>query len=124
VTCRRDRIQLRDPGTQRWAVSVNASGRVVDGAVLFEGRTIALVFAHADTFTQLVVLGLHDGAIHHRLTLSGVDLVRFAAARGYALLRSEAHTLCCSTYDSGACSRSTASDPCSTPRSTTQATPS
>jgi hypothetical protein len=93
VTCRRDRVTLRDPGTQRWAVTVNAPGRVVDGAVLFDGRTIALVFAATDALVQLVVLGLHDGAIHHRLTLQGIDLVRFAPARGYALLRSEAHTL-------------------------------
>src|SRR5262249_14849477 len=93
VTCRRDRITLRDPGTQRWGVGVGAPGRVVDGAVLFEGRTIALVFATGDTLVQLVVLGLHDGAIHHRLTLQEIDLVRFAPARGYALLRSTAHTL-------------------------------
>jgi ATPase family associated with various cellular activities (AAA)/Winged helix domain, variant len=93
VTCKRDRVTLRDPGTQRWAVTVNAPGRVVDGAVLFDGRTIALVFAVNETLVQLVVLGLHDGAIHHRLTLQGIDLVRFAPARGYALLRSEAHTL-------------------------------
>ncbi|HEY1557833.1 MAG TPA: ATP-binding protein [Kofleriaceae bacterium] len=89
LLCRRDRVQLRDPGTERWAVTlVLGAGRVVDGAVLFGGRSVALVVASGGALAQLLVLGLHDGTLHHRITLSGVELVRFAPARGYALMRS------------------------------------
>jgi len=89
VVCRRDRVQLRDPGTERWQVSLPGPGRVVDGAVLFEGRTVALAVAIGDTLAQLVVLGLHDGALQHRIGLSGIDLVRFAPARGFAVFRAQ-----------------------------------
>ncbi|MEO9184216.1 MAG: hypothetical protein ABI467_12040, partial [Kofleriaceae bacterium] len=88
VVCRRDRVHLRDPGTERWQVALPGPGRVVDGAVLFEGRTVALAIATGDALAQLVVLGLHDGALQHRIGLSGIDLVRFAPARGFALFRS------------------------------------
>ncbi|HLL21027.1 MAG TPA: hypothetical protein VK427_02800, partial [Kofleriaceae bacterium] len=61
--------------------------------VLFGGRSVALVVASAQGITQLMILGLHDGAIHHRLTLSGIDLVRFAPARGFAVMRSGLRTI-------------------------------
>ena len=93
VVCHRDRVHLRDPGTERWAIAMGTGGRVVDGAVLFDGRTVALVLASGDHFTQLVVINLHDGAVQHRLTLSGIDLVRFAAVRGFAMLRSQGHSV-------------------------------
>ena len=94
VACRRDRVQLRDPGTQRWSVTLGTGGRVVDGAILFDARAVVLVVASLDAgSSQLVVLNLHDGAIQHRVTLRGVDLVRFAPARGYALMRSDRRKL-------------------------------
>ena len=88
VVCRRDRVHLRDPGTERWSVPLPASGRVLDGAVLLEGRTVALAIGVGDKLSQLVVLGLHDGALQHKIGLTGIDLVRFASARGFALFRS------------------------------------
>ena len=88
LLCRRDRIQLHDPGTDRWTRPLATGGRVVDGAVLFGGRSVALVLATADALTQLLVLGLRDGTLQHRITLSGIDLVRFATVRGLALMRS------------------------------------
>jgi hypothetical protein len=89
VACGRDRIRLRTASSERWAVP--AIGRVVDGALLFEGRTVALVTATpAGALAQLVVIGLHDGAIHHRITLAGVEQIRFAPARGFALMRAGA----------------------------------
>ncbi len=93
VVCHRDRVHLRDPGTERWVIAMGTGGRVVDGAVLFDGRTVALVLASGDHFTQLVVINLHDGVVQHRLTLSGIDLVRFAAVRGFAMLRSQSHSI-------------------------------
>src|SRR5205085_2865263 len=41
IVCRRDQVQLRDPGTERWSVTIPAgAGRVVDGTVLFGGRSV------------------------------------------------------------------------------------
>jgi hypothetical protein len=93
VACRRDRVVLRDPSAERWSVPAVASQRVIDGAALLDGRTATLVAGHGKTPSQLLVIGLHDGSIQHRVTLTGIELVRFAAARGYALLRSGARTL-------------------------------
>jgi len=93
VACRRDRVALRDPSTERWSVPVIASQRAIDGAVLFDGRTAAIVAGHGRTPNQLLVISLHDGSLQHRVTLTGIELVRFAAARGYALLLSGPRTL-------------------------------
>ncbi len=87
VVCRRQNVQLRDPGTERWTITLPGTGRVLDGCVLLDGRMVALLVATGDALAQLVVLGLHNGAVLHRLTLAGIDLVRFAPARGYALFR-------------------------------------
>jgi hypothetical protein len=94
VACRRDRIALRDPTTERWSIACALGGaRIVDGAVLFDGRSAALAVAHAGVLTQLIVIGLHDGTIQHRVTLTGIGLVRFAPARGLALFCSGPRTL-------------------------------
>ena len=86
---RQGRIVLRNGTTERWNVAgALATSRVVDGAVLFDGRSAALVVAHGAILSQLLVVGLHDGAIQLRVTLTGIDLVRFAPARGYALFAS------------------------------------
>jgi hypothetical protein len=93
VACRRDRVVLRDPSTERWGVPALGGQRAIDGAVLFDGRTAALVVGHGGTPGQLLVIGLHDGSLQHRVTLTGIELVRFAAARGHALLLSGPRTL-------------------------------
>src|SRR5579863_3951384 len=98
VTCRREHVELRDPGTKRWSGTIPVSGgRVVDGVTLFDGRTVALLVATStagrDALAQLLVLGLNDGSIQHRMTLSGIEAVRFAPTRGFALMRSSSQTL-------------------------------
>jgi len=94
VACRRDRVVLRDPTTERWSVTgLIPTGRVVDGAVLFEGRSVVLVVAHNGSLHQLVVVNLHDGSLLYRITLNSIELVRFAPARGHALLVSGAQLL-------------------------------
>ena len=94
VACRRDRVVLRDPTTERWNVAgAIPTGRVVDGAVLFEGRSVALVVAHNARLHQLVVINLHDGSLLYRITLTSIDLVRFAPVRGHALLVTGAQLL-------------------------------
>jgi len=87
-----DRVALRDPTTERWSTSYGGA-RIVDGAVLFDGRSAALVTAYAGALAQLLVIGLHDGALQHRVTLTAVTQVRFAPSRGYAMLVSGARTL-------------------------------
>ncbi|MEZ4367615.1 MAG: hypothetical protein R2939_15265 [Kofleriaceae bacterium] len=95
VFARGSRLALRDVTTERWSVTVRGTGRVVDGAVLLDGRSVALVLgAPGDGApAHLAVHGLHDGAAQARLAVQGVDLVRFAPARGLALLRSGPRTL-------------------------------
>jgi len=91
VTCHRDKIRLRDAASERWTIP--AVGRVVDGATLLEGRTVALVVATpGGALSQLVVLGLHDGSTLHRIKLTGIEQVRFASARGFALMRAGPRT--------------------------------
>lgn len=86
LTCRRDAVVLRDPNRERWSANVLlGSGRVVDGAVLFDGGSAVLAVAQSGSLAQLIVMNLHNGMVQHRMTLTGIDLVRFAPARGYAL---------------------------------------
>jgi hypothetical protein len=93
VVCLRDRVALRDLGTERWAISLGAGGRVVDGAVLFGGRAIALVVESGGALARMIVVGAHDGAIQHRLALHGIDRIRFARERGFALMRLDSRRL-------------------------------
>jgi hypothetical protein len=93
VVCGRGRFQLRDLTSERWTIPAGG-GRVVGGAAVFEGRSVALVVATSGgSLSQLVVLGLHDGATHHRIALTGVGRVRFAATRGLALMQAGARTV-------------------------------
>ncbi len=88
IVCRRDRVSLRDPGTDRWSTSVAlGGGTIVDGAALFGGRTVALLVAQGASLKYLLVLSLHDGSLHHRIGLSGIERVHFAAMRGFALMQ-------------------------------------
>jgi hypothetical protein len=89
VVCRRDRVTLRGTSSQRWSASLAGSGLVVDGAILFDGRGVGLLVqsgSDAAPRYQLVIAGLHEPVVHHRITLSGVEVVRFAPSRGFALL--------------------------------------
>jgi len=96
LLCRRDRVTLREATSERWTTSIGGRGdRVLDGAILFDGRSVALLVEQAGDppSRQLLVLGLHEPLVQHRLTLAGVDAVRFAPARGFALLRAERRLL-------------------------------
>jgi hypothetical protein len=94
LLCHRDRLTLREPTTERWStLPLGRDARVLDGAILFEGRSAALVVMlpppsiGAEPIQQLVVVGLHDGRVQHRLTLASVGAVRLAAIRGFGLVR-------------------------------------
>jgi hypothetical protein len=94
LLCNRDRLTLREPTTERWStLPLGRDARVLDGAILFEGRSAALVVMlpppslGAEPIQQLVVVGLHDGRVQHRLTLASVGAVRLAAIRGFGLVR-------------------------------------
>jgi hypothetical protein len=87
VTCTRDRVKLRDAASERWSVPAPGS-RVVDGAMLFGGRAVALVSLHTGNSRQLTLLGLHDGALQQRISLATVDAIRFAPTRGVAAILS------------------------------------
>jgi len=93
VICRRERVALREPSAERWNTApLGRDTRIVGGSVLLDGRSAALqVLAPPPArggapVEQLVVIGLHDPVVQHRLTLAGVDAIRFAPARGFALV--------------------------------------
>ena len=94
VVCTRTDIAMRDGARERW-ITRNAiqSGRIVDGAIVFDGRSAALVVARNNALAQLLVLNLHDGAVQQRVTLTDIALVRFAAARGVAVMFGKASTV-------------------------------
>ena len=84
-------LRLTDLGGERWATPALEGSRLIAGSAIFEARAIALMiqgYAQA-----LVVVSARDGGLQHRIPLSDVTAVRFAARRGYALLRSGEHRL-------------------------------
>jgi hypothetical protein len=89
---RREQLTLREPSAERWTTAALGPGTVVDGAVIFDGRSAALLVATPPQAAgrapvhQLVVIGLHEPVVQHRLTLTQVDKVRFAPRRGFALM--------------------------------------
>jgi hypothetical protein len=87
VTCTRDRVKLRDAASERWSISAPGS-RIIDGAMLFGGRAVALVSLGVSEARLVTVLGLHDGALQQRISLSTVDAIRFAPTRGVAAILS------------------------------------
>ncbi|MBA3540841.1 MAG: hypothetical protein H0T79_14610, partial [Deltaproteobacteria bacterium] len=90
LLCQRDRITLREASSVRWSTSIGGrEDRVLDGSILFDGRSVALLVEQAGEANarQLVILGLREPIVQHRMTLAGVDSLRFASLRGFALLR-------------------------------------
>ncbi|MEO8701522.1 MAG: ATP-binding protein [Kofleriaceae bacterium] len=90
--CQRHALSLREGTSTRWSVSPAREGRVVDGAILSDGRSAALVVQRAGT-QSILVIGLRDGVVQHRINLPDVSPVRFAARRGVALVLGERRRL-------------------------------
>ncbi len=90
LVCRDHRVALREPTTERWSTDGLGIDRVIDGAILFDGRSAALRASATGRdgapAEQLLVIGLRDAVVQHRLTLSHAEAVRFAPARGFALV--------------------------------------
>jgi len=84
----RRRLALREQETLRWTHATPLPGPITAIAPVFDGKAIAIAIGDR-TSQAIVVVGLRDGAILHRLTVGPVHGVHFAAARGVALL----HTL-------------------------------
>jgi hypothetical protein len=90
LVCTRNRVTLREPTAERWSTGMVGPGTILGGAVLLDGRAAALLLdvpaseAHPDGARQLVVIGLHQPVVQHRLTIAHADLVRFATVRGLA----------------------------------------
>jgi len=95
LVCQRDRVTLRESTSVRWSTSIaGPSDRVTDGAILFDGRSVALIAENrAETVRHLVVLGMHEPIVQHRMQLAGVDALRFAKLRGFALLYADKRLL-------------------------------
>ncbi len=83
--CQRQLLSLREGNSTRWSITPSREGRIVDGTVLGDGRSAALV-VHKASAQSILVVGLRDGSVLHRINLTGVSSVRFAARRGVALV--------------------------------------
>ncbi|MCX5746382.1 MAG: hypothetical protein NT062_28225, partial [Proteobacteria bacterium] len=94
VTYARDRVRLRDASSERWSVA-SPGARVLDGAVLFGARAVALVSpcGRDPRAHQLTILGLHDGALQQRISIASADAIRFAPTRGFAVILSSARSI-------------------------------
>jgi hypothetical protein len=83
-------LVLRQPGGEE-ALTPHTTfeqARVLDGAAVFEGRSVALLVDHVGQSEQnLIVLSPRGGILQHRLRLEGITGARFAPRRGYVLLR-------------------------------------
>ena len=90
--CQRHTLSLREGTSTRWSATPAREGRMVDGAILSDGRSAALVVQRAGS-QAILVIGLRDGVVQHRINLAGISPVRFAARRGVALVLSEQRRL-------------------------------
>ncbi len=92
LQCQRHALSLREGSTTRWSVAQNRTDRIIDGAVLGDGRSAALVVQR--TGSQAInVIGLRDGSVLHRINLNAISPVRFASRRGVALVLTEQRRL-------------------------------
>jgi len=86
IVARGSAIQLRDTTTQRWSVAPVIDGLVSEGAIVFDGRAAALYLEQRAGRGVIVVLGLRDGGVQHRVALQAATHVRFAPRRGCAFV--------------------------------------
>jgi hypothetical protein len=85
LVCSRGGVALREGASTRWSIPGGGDGRVSHGAILSDGRAAALVVERAAEHT-LLVIGLRDGSLQHRIALHDVDGVHFAARRMLAVV--------------------------------------
>jgi hypothetical protein len=78
-------LSLRDGATVRWSTNVATGGRIVDGELLLDAQLAAAVVKRQEAST-IVVVGMRDGVVQHRINVVDADLVRFAARRGVAVV--------------------------------------
>ena len=92
LQCQRHALSLREGSTTRWSVAQSRTDRIIDGTVLGDGRSAALVVQRAGS-QAINVIGLRDGSVLHRINLNAVSPVRFASRRGVALVLTEQRRL-------------------------------
>src|SRR5262249_60081644 len=86
LMCDGRRIALCEPTAERWSANLlGPDQRAIDGAVLFGGRSAAIVVEARDGEAsgghQIVIVGVHGPGVQHRLALVGVDAVPVAPVR-------------------------------------------
>ena len=79
----RHRLSLREQDVTHWTVPVAPGGWIADAALVLDGKAVAVACTQPPG--AIVVVGLRDGAILHRLTVDHAVDIRFAPARGVAL---------------------------------------
>jgi len=92
LQCQRHALTLREGTTSRWSVPQSRTDRIIDGAILGDGRSAALVVQRGAA-ASINVIGLRDGSVLHRINLKAVSPVRFAPRRGVALVLTEQRRL-------------------------------
>ncbi|MEJ7602336.1 MAG: hypothetical protein WKG01_30855 [Kofleriaceae bacterium] len=85
IVASRQRLSLRDQDSARWTISLAQLGTISDAAVVLDGKAVA-VTASTPTSQAIIVVGLRDGAILHRIVVGMADGVSYAPARGVALV--------------------------------------
>ena len=85
IVATRQRLALRDQDTARWSISLAQLGTVVDAAVVLDGKAVAITTRSFAGYA-IAVIGLRDGAILHRIVVGTAGGIRFAPARGVALV--------------------------------------
>jgi hypothetical protein len=81
----RGRITLREQDGARWSTALPPFKSIHEAAVVFDGKAVA-VSAEGSAARAIVVIGLRDGAILHRINVPACRDVRFASRRGVALV--------------------------------------
>jgi hypothetical protein len=82
-------LRMQQAGVELWRLSL--PGRVVAGASLFAGRSIALVIGESPH--RVLAIDTRDGRVQHRFRVDDLQQIVFAPDRGWALMRLGARRL-------------------------------
>ncbi|MBL0216860.1 MAG: ATP-binding protein [Myxococcales bacterium] len=85
VVATRTKLELREQHAVRWSISLGSSVKILDGARVLDGNAVALNVSTTGGQAVLVI-GLREGALLHRISIPERAPLRFAAKRGVALL--------------------------------------